>query len=79
MGAIEELLRGLDLSAMPPMVIWLLFLYFVVVRDIDRRLDGLSAYIKRFLALQQRRAKANEALALRISELCTCLKSLQDS
>lgn len=75
MGVIEELLRGIDLSTLPQMVVWVLFVYFVVVRDVDARLDGLSSYIKKFLALQQRRARANETLADKIEELCQCLKS----
>lgn len=48
--------------------------YFFVVRPFNRKLSGLSAYIKRFLVIQRQRARATSALAGSIERLCKHLE-----
>lgn len=65
---IIKILERLSVSA-PSDVMIILAVYGLFFRPILKRLSGLSSYIKRFLALQQRRARGQEALAKAVSDL----------
>lgn len=69
----DELLRflaekGTEIS--PNAMIAIGFLYFIIWKDAKKRLAGVSAYIKRFLAIQNARRKATQDLAASIRALC---------
>lgn len=72
----DNLLDKIDISSLPGYVTTLLFIYFAIVRDLDKRLNGLSAYIKRFLALYRATLKARQegtrALLKLSEELAVC-------
>lgn len=63
-----KVLERLTISA-PSDVLIIIAVYGLFFRPLLKKLSGLSAYIKRFLALQQRRAKGQEALADAVSKL----------
>lgn len=63
-----KILEKLSVSA-PSDVLIMLAVYGLFFRPLLKKLSGLSSYIKRFLALQQRRAKGQEALAEAVSAL----------
>ena len=70
MQEILDFLRNNNVYPSGNSLIVLAFLYFVVWRDFQKRLSGLSAYVKRFLAIQNARRKATQELAGAIRQLC---------
>lgn len=72
---IDSLFTPEVIANIPNTVLVLIFVYLVIVRDLDKRLNGLSSYIKRFLAIQSRQAKGREALVRSIETLCKNLSN----
>lgn len=69
-----KMLEQIFNSSLPESASWILFLIVAVIRPLNKRLNGVSSYIKRFLAIQQRRAKATEALDKTLAKLIEHLR-----
>jgi hypothetical protein len=65
-----KVLEKLGKSNLTDTVLWILFLSRAVIIPGFRRLSGVSAYIKRLLAIQRRHAKGQERLARAVESLC---------
>ena len=63
------ILKSMSEGSIHTTLLWMLFLWVVVLKDIDRRMTGLSAYIKKFLMLQRLQVRATKELTVQISEL----------
>lgn len=69
---IEKLLE----SGTPGVSLALAVGYFFIARPFNRKLSGLSAYIKRFLVIQRQRARATSELAASVKQACKHLEEL---
>jgi hypothetical protein len=58
---IADLIAG-AFKNLPSLVIVLIYVYFFVIRDMHKRFDGLSAYIRKALTLQRMATKAEKDL-----------------
>lgn len=67
--SVINLVKMLLASGIPDVFVWAIFLIFAVLLPMKRRLDGISSYIVRFLAIEQRRVKAIEKLDKSIAAL----------
>jgi len=64
-----KMLEQIFNSSLPESASWILFLIIAVIRPLNKRLNGISLYIKKFLVIQQRRAKATEKLDETLAKL----------
>jgi hypothetical protein len=58
---ITDLLTG-AFKNLPTLVIVLIYVYVFIIKDMNKRLDGLSAYIRKALTLQRMATRAEKDL-----------------
>jgi hypothetical protein len=70
---ITDLITG-AFKNLPSLVIILIYVYIFVIRDMDKRLDGLSAYIRKALTLQRMATRAEKDLVDVLGKLARALE-----
>lgn len=73
---IVDYVLKIDPTTLSNNALWVGFVYFVIVRDLDKRLNGLSRYIKRYLVTQRQHVRSTEEIADVLPEI---LKILSDA